>query len=198
MSMETLIEVRNKLLLFLPNYWTPVVVDNSGVSVLLLSRQTQITVQRSVVFKSSGEVVVNVHCKEVNSETFLEQSSPPMPLIDSDSESQNYFVDRAVRIVSKVRPMEICAGADIENYTPVWESCEKGVIDNNPYKECRYFEINAPFLCSQISGVVQIAVRSSEHFGKSTSHFLMPTKRLEINHQKQQIYISLKKKCLKN
>ena len=148
MSMETLIEVRNKLLLFLPNYWTPVVVDNSGVSVLLLSRQTQITVQRSVVFKSSGEVVVNVHCKEVNSETFLEQSSPPMPLIDSDSESQNYFVDRAVRIVSKVRPMEICAGADIENYTPVWESCEKGVIDNNPYKECRYFETFRSHQCS--------------------------------------------------
>ena len=96
---DILLDARNKLLLFLPNFWVPVVTDKSGISVLLLSRQTQLTTQRSVVFSVSGGVLLNVHCKPVSIEPFVEGVLPPIPL--SDYESVNYFVDRAVSIVKK-------------------------------------------------------------------------------------------------
>jgi len=51
------------------------------------------------------------------------------------------FVDRAVQVINLVREFEICAGVDSSEYKEVWPLCSNsGVIDTNPYKECRYSE----------------------------------------------------------
>ena len=100
-SRDILLDARDKLLLFLPNYSSPAVTCNSGVSVILLSRQSPLSLQRTLFFNMSGEVTLSVHGKTVSVEPFLVEAMPPVPLCDL--ESVNYFVDRAVHIVNRVR-----------------------------------------------------------------------------------------------
>ncbi|XP_034231498.1 uncharacterized protein LOC117639731 [Thrips palmi] len=142
---EVLLEVRGRLLAILPKYCVPIVTDQSQVSVVLISRQAQLSVQRSLQFHVNGDVTLNVHCKTIPSEAYTVKNNqfltvyvknvqPPIPLEDLDG--VGYFADRALAIVNAVRLMEVCAGVDNDDYSPAWESSSHiGVIDGNPYKE---------------------------------------------------------------
>lgn len=195
-EMEVLLDARQKLLHLLPNYCTPIVTDDTQVSVVFLSRQSQLSLQRSIVFNVNGDVTVNVHCKTVSSEPFLKNVPPPMPL--EDLEGVGYFVDRALAIVKSVRLKEVCAGVDNDNYLPAWEySTHVGSVDVNPYKECRYTETfrsndcellveSNKWRCSKCSSITKVLRRKTEslnHAGrrsnKTANIHLTPEEMLE-------------------
>ncbi|KAJ1524599.1 hypothetical protein ONE63_011084 [Megalurothrips usitatus] len=70
-----------------------------------------------------------------------------MPLVEN---SVNYFVDRMVKVVNKVRVMEICSGYDEVAFEEAWSSCPLGEIDRSPYRECRYLETFRSFDCQRL------------------------------------------------
>jgi len=52
-----------------------------------------------------------------------------------------------VQIIKLVMGFEICAGVSDIEYQAVWASCDRGKIDDNPFKECRYSETFRSLKC---------------------------------------------------
>ena len=105
------------------------------------------SIQRTLLFLPNGGVELYVHWQLISVNSYLCDVIPPLPL---QPESVNYFVDRAILIVNKVREMEVCSGFDKESYKSVWASCPFGKIDENPYDESRYIETFRSNTCSRI------------------------------------------------
>ena len=71
-----------------------------------------------MVFSSDGSVKLFVHCQPVSINPYLSDVRPPL-LLDGDDFSMNYFVDRCIEIVNKVRQMEICSGFEDDKFKSV-------------------------------------------------------------------------------
>ncbi|XP_052127944.1 uncharacterized protein LOC127750386 [Frankliniella occidentalis] len=140
-----LLGVRNKLLLMLPNFFTPV-VDNKGIHVLMIGRRESKAVQRDVFVSSSGVVRIEVHGKPYSSVSILQDVMPPKPLLTE--EDTGYFLDRISQIVNKVRLLEICAGMDSVEFKDAWDVTCNGVSESDVFKECRYRETYRSNKCS--------------------------------------------------
>ncbi|KAK3919930.1 RNA exonuclease 3 [Frankliniella fusca] len=145
LASDLLLLVRNKLLLMLPNNFTPV-VDNMGIHVIMLGRRESKAVQRDIFVKANGDMRIEVHGQHYNSSSILRDVMGPRPLLSE--EDTGYFVDRIAQIVNKVRILEICASVDNVEYKDAWDVNGKGVVDCDVYKECRYRETYRSKQCS--------------------------------------------------
>lgn len=106
--------------------------------VLFLSRSAHKVTQKQLTFSYDGTFSLEVHCKPYSVDSIIKKVPPSTAL---SLETIPSFVDRAVQVINLVREFEICAGVDNSEYKEVWPLCSNsGVIDTNPYKECRYSE----------------------------------------------------------
>ena len=128
-------EVKCKVELFLHSRWM-VILKDKAVHVVLMS-QRNLSIQRNITFSTCGNVSLQVHCKSVDVNSYLSDVCAAFPL---NEYNVNEFVDRIVGVVEKIRMLEICGGWDDEKLKTGWTSCQHGVIDENPYQECRYVE----------------------------------------------------------
>lgn len=103
--------------------------------------------QRTVVFHQDGSVQLFVHRIELDVDPYLSKDCPPVPL---SCDNIDYFVDRSVSIVNRVREMEICSGQDNMDFRPAWSTCTFGKIDENPYDETRYTETYRSTNCEML------------------------------------------------
>lgn len=124
--------------LFLPAYWK-VIEGREGFHLFCFSRgDRNIQKQREVFANFSGEVEVFVHNKCMSAQfhqDILKDLGQPVPL---SSASVKDFVDRNVKVVLLVKGLEICAGADKENFQFLWAADDTGFVDLNPCAESRY------------------------------------------------------------
>jgi len=129
-----------------------IVSDEDGIYVLLLSRDSAKTTQRSVFLSFKGKEEVKVHCKEVPemiAEDILRKGDKPSNIVLSEATKRD-FVDRLVTIVKRFRVYEVCVGVDDEEFKPLWGIDKNGKIDENPYHEARYSKTFRPFACEML------------------------------------------------
>ena len=123
----------------LPNHWNAI-QGREGFNIFCYSRgEENISIQREVVAKFSGDFKVFVHRKEISSD-FLNDilkdfKGERIPLT---SQSHRLFVDRVLRVVLAVRSFEICAGVEDEKFAVLWSLDKCGYVDMNPYDETRH------------------------------------------------------------
>jgi len=145
-SYNVLTKVKLKLEQFLFHRWH-VIIHLNAIHVIMVSAQSDLSIQRSLEFLPNGNVKLFVHCQPVDVKPFLANATEPVALFP---DSVNDFVHRITLIVNNVRQMEVCSGVDQKDLKAGWQSCPNGKIDENPYKECRYVETFRAFSCLRL------------------------------------------------
>ncbi|KAE8741355.1 hypothetical protein FOCC_FOCC013123 [Frankliniella occidentalis] len=131
-----LLEVKKKIDSLLPRFWTSFPEDD-GLSCILMSRVRPRAAQRNVFFHYSGSVEISVHCQIISADNYVKN----LPTVSLQPHCIDEFVDRALKIIGRVRLMEICAGGDrLQEFTSVWGYTSGGFIDRNPYNEARFVQ----------------------------------------------------------
>ena len=107
-----------------------------GISVLLLSRDVEMTTQRRASVLFFGNVTMSAHCKKMN-ENIL-RSIPCLlrtgPLLGSDVD---VFVNHVISAVNETRKWELCVSSNNKKYEFLWKGNRLGTVDTNPYSESR-------------------------------------------------------------
>ncbi|KAK3915658.1 Transposable element P transposase [Frankliniella fusca] len=135
-QVDCLLELKRKLDLFLPKRWMSL-VSGEALHVIYYSNQKCFIIQRSLVVSPNGSVELFVHHELVNIEPFVNGLDPPKPL---EIATINSTADRIISIVNSVWKMQVCSGYDDEKFHIAWATCKGGVIDRNPFHECRYVD----------------------------------------------------------
>ncbi|KAE8740549.1 hypothetical protein FOCC_FOCC013930 [Frankliniella occidentalis] len=143
-SEDLLLQVKKKLELFTSKRWL-VVVENEKLNCVYYSVQQCLTSQRCLTVNTAGDVKLFVHNVAVSIEPFTKDLQPPEPLY---AESVNSYVDKIASIMNNVQKMEICSGYDDAKFQDAWSSCSVGIVDHNPFLECRYVETIRSHNCS--------------------------------------------------
>ncbi|KAK3910781.1 putative inosine/xanthosine triphosphatase [Frankliniella fusca] len=134
---DLLLQVKRKLELFTGKRWL-IVVWNEELNCVYYSAQQCFTSQRCLTANTAGDVKLFVHNVPVSIDPFTKDLQPPEPL---DIESvDSAYVDKIASIMNNVQKMELCSGYDDEMFQAAWSSCSVGVVDRNPFLECRYVE----------------------------------------------------------
>lgn len=141
-------EAKEKIDIFLPILWTSFLEDD-GITCLLVSRARPRTTQRTVFFHHSGSVEIRVHDQIMSADSFVKN----LTSVSLQPDLIDKFVDRAVSVISRVRAMEVCAGADSVEYADAWGDTDGGFTDRNPFLEARYVETFRSTSCDMLVSV---------------------------------------------
>ncbi|XP_034245499.1 uncharacterized protein LOC117647711 [Thrips palmi] len=144
--LDLLLELKKKVDLFLPKRWMSI-VDGKALHVVYYSNQKCFIIQRSLVVSPDGSVELFVHHDPVDIEPFVKGLTPPKPL---DEDTISSTADRIISIVNAVWKMQVCSGYDEERFQVAWASCSGGVVDRNPFHECRYVETFRSSSCTKL------------------------------------------------
>lgn len=129
-------EVQAKISCYLPQHWVSI-CDGVGVSVLLLSRDVEMTTQRRVFVSYFGNVTVSAHRKKISEDIThnILSVNQTVPLSENNVGDFAKFV---ISVVDEIRKLDVCVGCNHEEYESLWAGCRFGTVDTNPFGETRY------------------------------------------------------------
>lgn len=136
-------KLKEKVDSLLSSNWVSI-AEPDGISVLLLSRTRPRVSQRSIFFDYAGKIELHVHNCNLDPKPYVELLALTPPLSE---DSLDEFTHRILFVLRKVKSMEICSGVESKQYESVWNLCTAGYVDENLFRESRYFKTFRSFQC---------------------------------------------------
>lgn len=145
MCIPVITDVQAKILDILPQHWI-CICDETGVNIMLLSRDVEKTTQRRVFVSFMGDIHASVHRKKLNAVKIKSMFGfiSIKPLLDG---SVDDFVLNVKFLVNEFRKYDLCVGSNSVEYESLWAKSTHGIVDTNPYGETRYDKTFRSFNC---------------------------------------------------